>query len=59
MKGQMVGRTAKAYMPRRKNCHARVAAICVRRLQDVSSEWQPRMVYTEWEVVLPELVVVN
>ena len=60
MKGQMVGRTAKAYMlPVGKILTARVSAICVRRLQDVSSEWQSRMVYTEWEVVLPELVVVN
>jgi ATP-dependent DNA helicase RecQ len=60
VKGQMVGRTAKAYMlPVGKILTARVSAICVRRLQDVSSEWQSRMVYTEWEVVLPELVVVN
>lgn len=60
MKGQMVGRTANAYMlPGGKIVKARVSSICVRRLQDVKTEWQSSMVLPEWEVVLPELVVVN
>jgi ATP-dependent DNA helicase RecQ len=56
--GQMVGRTAKTYVPPvGQVVTARVAAICVRRLQDVTTVWQPSMVLVEWEVVLPELVV--
>lgn len=56
--GQMVGRTAQSYAPPAgRIVTARVAAICVRRLQDVTAEWQSRMVLAEWEVVLPELVV--
>lgn len=56
--GQMVGRTAQTYTPPAgKIVTARVAAICVRRLQDVKAEWQLRIAVAEWEVVLPELVV--
>jgi len=56
--GQIVGRTAKSYAPPAgRIVTARVAAICVRRLREVSAEWQPRMAYAEWEVVLPELVI--
>lgn len=56
--GQMVGRTAQTYAPPAGQIvTARVAAICVRRLQDVTTEWQSRMAVAEWEVVLPELVV--
>ena len=36
---------------------ARVAAICVRRLQDVAAAWQSQMMVDAWEVVLPELVI--
>jgi ATP-dependent DNA helicase RecQ len=58
--GQMVGRTALTYAPPAGQIvTARVAAICVRRLQDVTIEWQSRMALAEWEVVLPELVVVH
>ncbi|MDP2828594.1 MAG: ATP-binding domain-containing protein [Sulfuricellaceae bacterium] len=58
MAGQMVGRTAKFYAPPAgRTVTARVAAICVWRLQDVKTEWQSRMALAEWEVVLPELVV--
>ena len=56
--GQMVGRTAQTYTPPAgKIVTARVAAICVRRLQDVTTEWQPRITVAEWDAVLPELVV--
>lgn len=56
--GQMVGRTAQTYAPPTGQIvTARVAAICVRRLQDVTTEWQSRMALAEWEVVLPELVI--
>lgn len=58
MTGQIVGLTSDNYKPAdRQIVTARVAAICVRRLQDVSEKYQPRMVLAEWEVVLPELVV--
>jgi ATP-dependent DNA helicase RecQ len=54
----MVGRTAKSYAPPAgRIVTARVAAICVRRLQDVNAEWQSSIAVAEWEVVLPELVV--
>lgn len=36
---------------------ARVAAICVRRLQDVTAEWRSQLAVDAWEVVLPELVI--
>jgi len=56
--GQIVGRTAKTYVPPAGQIiTVRVAAICVRRLQKVPAEWQPSMIVTEWEVVLPELVI--
>jgi ATP-dependent DNA helicase RecQ len=56
--GRMVGRTAEKYsLPAGRIVTARVASICVRRLQDVKAEeWRERMVVAEWEVVLPELV---
>jgi hypothetical protein len=58
MTGQIVGRTAQNFAPPAgKIITARVAAICVRRLLDVTAEWQPRMAVAEWEVVLPELVI--
>jgi ATP-dependent DNA helicase RecQ len=56
--GQIVGRTATNYqLPAGRIVTARVAAIGVRRLQDVTAEWQPRMAVDAWEVVLPELVL--
>lgn len=56
--GQIVGRTSRTYLPPAGQIiTARVAAICVRRLQDVTIEWQSHMACPEWEVVLPELVV--
>lgn len=60
VRGQMIGRTAKSYVPPvGRIVSGRVAAICVRRLQDVTTEWQSRMVDDKWEVVLPELVIEN
>jgi ATP-dependent DNA helicase RecQ len=56
--GQVVGRTAINYQPPAgRIVTARVAAICVRRLRDVTAEWQARMAVDAWEVVLPELVI--
>ena len=56
--GQIVGRTATNYQPPAgRIVTARVAAICVRRLQDVTAEWQSRVAVDAWEVVLPELVI--
>jgi len=56
--GQIVGRTSQAFIPPPGRISiARVATICVRRLQDVSDEWQSHMALAEWEVVLPELVI--
>ncbi len=56
--GQTVGRTAKNYQPPAgKIVGTRVAAICARRLRDVTPEWQARMAVDAWEVVLPELVI--
>ena len=56
--GQIVGRTAQTYAPPvGRIVTARVAAMCVRRLQDVPVEWQSCTALAEWEVVLPELVV--
>jgi hypothetical protein len=56
--GQIVGRTATNYQPPAgRIVTARVAAICVRQLQDVAADWQSRMAVDAWEVVLPELVI--
>ena len=56
--GQIIGRTAGNYRPPDgRIVTARVAAICVRRLQDVAVGWQSRMAVDEWEVVLPELMI--
>jgi ATP-dependent DNA helicase RecQ len=56
--GQIVGRTATNYQsPVGRIVRARVAAICVRRLQQVAAAWQSRMAVDAWEVVLPELVI--
>ena len=58
VKGQMIGRTAQTFTaPTGLIVTARVAAICVRKLKDVTPAWQPRMALAEWEVVLPELVI--
>ena len=56
--GQIVGRTAKGYrLPLGRIVRARVAAICVRRMQQVAPAWQSRMAVDSWEVVLPELMI--
>ena len=56
--GQIVGRTATNYqLPAGNIVSARVAAICARRLRDVTAAWQSRMAVDAWEVVLPELVI--
>ena len=56
--GQIVGRTAINYQPPvGRIVSARVAAICARRLHDVTAAWQSRMAVDAWEVVLPELVI--
>lgn len=56
--GRIVGRTATNYqLPVGRIVTARVAAVCVRRLRDVTAEWQSRMAVDAWEVVLPELVI--
>jgi hypothetical protein len=56
--GQIVGRTATNYQsPAGRIVTARVAAICVRCLQDVTADWQSRMAVDAWELVLPELVI--
>jgi ATP-dependent DNA helicase RecQ len=56
--GQIVGRTAINYQPPvGRIVSARVAAICARRMHDVTAAWQSRMAVDAWEVVLPELVI--
>ena len=56
--GRIVGRTASTFQASSgKIVSARVAAICVRRSQDVDAAWQSRMAVDAWEVVLPELVI--
>ena len=56
--GQIVGRTARNYRPPDgRIVTARVAAICVRQLRDVTPQWQSRMAVDTWEVVLPEMVI--
>ncbi|MGO8756048.1 MAG: hypothetical protein ACLQHK_12550 [Gallionellaceae bacterium] len=58
--GQIVGHNRSGFPATSgANCHPRVAAICVRRLQDGTTKWQPSMVLAEWEGVLPALVVVH
>ncbi|MDD4930364.1 MAG: RecQ family ATP-dependent DNA helicase [Gallionella sp.] len=60
LSGKIIGRTAQRYtLPAGKLLTARVAFICARRRRDVAAEWQYLMRHEQWEVVLPELVLIN
>ncbi|MDP2793726.1 MAG: RecQ family ATP-dependent DNA helicase [Sulfurisoma sp.] len=58
--GQVVGRSAAGYkLPAGRMAAARVAGVGVWRREDADPEWRERMAVDQWEVVLPEVVIVR